>query len=182
MKVKWLLDGCGNYLLEGNTAESGVLSRYKEMKIGNNEIPWSSCSEAILERTEVDDKKHAGQPRGGDELSYITSDKEHPEPSAHESKFQRMKTLFQNGSLSSCRVDTDGVFVHNGDRYQINGSVEVYQPKQTKIGLLYDADTIYCFTPKGSKTVYFYAQNLDFLSESVTKLTKNGGMDIGSAR
>ena len=41
-----------------------------------------------------------------------------------------------------CRVDTDGVFEHNGRRYRIDPFAQQYQPIETEIGDLYDMDRI----------------------------------------
>lgn len=163
LKIKWLLDGCGNYWLDGHTTNSGIISSYKELKIGNNEISWSACSDMVLERLEeddIDDESELMLPGAGDETNEAPKLKKPPTPAAQEPKFLKMRKMFVDGDLVSRRVNTDNGFEYNGEHYTISNAVQLYHPKQTRYGLLYDADTVYVFKPHNTTEVRLFAQDL----------------------
>ena len=158
MKIKWLLDGCGNLWLEGKTKDSGILSRYKEMQVGNNEVTMSDLQ-----------NETTGHPEKDHELNddaAETAGKEGRQDTPR-SRFLKINELMQNGRLISVRVDTENNFLYNGKRYKISASDEQYHPKQTKVGVLYDADTVYVFLPKGEDKTEFLGQDLTLLEGTV---------------
>ena len=81
----------------GNTKDSGILSRYKEMQVGNNEITMSDLQAEVEGRLQNDrelndDAEDAAGKRG--------------RKAAPRSKFSKLCELMQKGKLSSARVDT----------------------------------------------------------------------------
>jgi hypothetical protein len=89
MKVKWLLNGCGNYLLD-RTGCDDVLSDYRSKKIKNTEIPMTSCTDDILEKLESDEYRVTAS----DSLRAIEKKKKKPDSKdkkVHEpTRFEKM--------------------------------------------------------------------------------------------
>ena len=162
-KIKWLFDGCGNLLLMGETKDSGILSRYKEMQIGNNEVPVSDLEAETYGHLDNDQELN-------DDKAAQTVPKKEGRQGVHKSKFIRMNEMLKSGKLESVRVDTENTFSYRGSVYQISDCVKQYQPKQTKIGVLYDADTVYVFTPFVGKSVQFQGQDLSPLDGMVKQI------------
>lgn len=74
-----------------------------------------------------------------------------------ESRYHKYNRLgIHNGEW--CQVDTDGIFEHHGQRFQIDPSAAQYQPTATEFGDLYDMDRVLVVdgTP-----IQFYDMNYD---------------------
>lgn len=71
-------------------------------------------------------------------------------------------------ALVFCSVNTDNEFVYRGETYVIDASVEIYAPKHTALGLLYDADKIICVEDNTGK-VSFYAQNYEPIDSDLVR-------------
>lgn len=161
MKIKRMLEGCANYFLYGNTRDAGILSAYKDMSVGKNEIPLTSCDDSILEKLESGEyeivsgdlrlKKESAQKsqrvnEKEESVAGSPGQNQVKQPTRME-KIQRHK----HGDVGVCRVDIDGYFEFQGKTYVISKEVVEYGSVQTKIGPYYAMDTVYIFMrPDGS--------------------------------
>ena len=148
-KVKLFLDSLAYYYLLGNT--QGVVTDYKKVMHAKREIPVSNCPAYIenllystVGTTSQADREEASSFKIM--LEKLDSNAEKYETQKvnkkrQESLFQKHNRLGIHGG-EWCRVDTDGIFEHNGRKYEIDKGETQYQPIETDIGLLYDMDRI----------------------------------------
>lgn len=181
--VERFLDGCASLILQGNT--QGTVTRYKSIMNGKREIPVSSCP------TEVDYLLNAGKVSSPwnvkeeavqfslmlerqDEYAkqYERKGKRAARGCLKESersrRIRQIKQELGPCTFLHCRVDTDNVFCAGGNRYQIASSVDVYKPKQTKEGLLYDMDYVIAVFA-GLQDPQFYDQSYAPIPNSVIR-------------
>ena len=133
----------------GNT--QGIETDYKKVMHAKREIPASNCPIFVEnfmyasgstthiigkdERTAFDVMTSRLDAKAE---KYETKKQQHIR---RESKFHKHERLGIRGG-EWCRVDTDGIFEYNGNRYEIDKDATQYQPIETEIGLLYDMDRI----------------------------------------
>lgn len=168
-----MLDGCANYLLMGGEVEHGILSRYKEKRNANREVPMSAFAEDELERLFAQDAEDKYWGQGVPPKRRKKKAKATP----HVSRAVRMTELFGGGTVKAAVVDTDNVFCYGGKRFRISDAVQEYKPKQTDQGLLYDADRVYCYTEHGTDTVRFYGHSLEPLDGFITSVSADAMAD-----
>ena len=181
-KVKFMLDGIANILLRNHM--DGIMTEYKEMKIGKYEIPLSACAslfgeEVYSERPLVDngearsrvlalmeeaadkfdearEKKHSKKHREDEALR-----KKKTFPLTRMQKIEAARKAYNIVKFGFARVDTANEFVYDGIRYRIPASCEAYAPKTTRGGeLIYDMDQVICATDASGK-LHFFDMNLE---------------------
>ena len=130
---------------------SGIETEYRAAMHSKREIPASICPSFVENmlyasgsaRPEVDKEERLAFVVVTERLDDRAEKYEAPKTPKRrqESLFSKHNRLgINNGTW--CIVDTDGVFTHNGKRYQIESDEVQYQPVETDFGLLYDMDRI----------------------------------------
>lgn len=164
-KIKRFLDSVAYFFLIGDT--HGIETDYKKIMHAKREIPVSSCPTFIENMlyasgsttSQIDREECAGFKVMTDELDaraeiYEARKVQHER---RESRFHKHNRLGIHGG-EWCRVDTDGVFEHNGKRYEIDPQETQYQPVETEFGKLYDMDRILVCSSTNNE---FYDMNYD---------------------
>ena len=148
-KVKRFLDSLAYYFLMGEM--SGIETDYKKVMHAKREIPASSCP-SFIENMLYSTGAATSQADKEERISFkVMTDELDTRAEKYEAQKvtrKRQESLFQKHNRLGihggewCRVDTDGVFEHNGRKYEIDEGETQYQPIETDIGLLYDMDRI----------------------------------------
>lgn len=115
-KVKWLLNGCANFLLMNNH-DRGILSKYKENVIKEREFS--------VEHFEALDTIYDG------ELPPVKTKRPH------------RGMLLSDNPVAVCRVDTEGIFRIGRTFYKLSDNVTEYLPDIIKSEPIYKMDTVY---------------------------------------
>ncbi len=147
--MKRFLDSIAYCLLIGNT--KGIETDYKKVMHARREVPISNCP-AFVENMvyatggttdAIDREECAGFKVMVDELDAKADkyEKQKVRKAPTESMYHKRNRIGIHGG-EWCRVDTDGVFEHNGIRYRIDPDEVQYQPVETEFGDLYDMDRI----------------------------------------
>lgn len=68
-----------------------------------------------------------------------------------------------------CQVDTENVFTFENTQYVIHPSLQAYQPKETKHGLLYDMDQI-TVVRDTEGTLHFYDQQFEAIESTLVMM------------
>lgn len=156
MKIKRMLDICGNYFLFDHTRGAGILTACKDMSIGKNEIPLTSCDDTILDKLESGEYDLiSGQlrPRKDSALRLEQRNEKEREAAgpgistkkAREPSRMEKISRHKNGPVHICRVDIDGCFECKRKTYMISEEVVAYKGVSTNVGKYYSMDTIYVF-------------------------------------
>lgn len=177
-RVKRFLDSCGWFLL--HTETKGLITEYKEALHKQKSIPLSSCGQDVVDYfyaggatldhiSDADDSYstyESDERDVGSDTAVTTKAK--PREMTRMEKLNTVKDLYPNCVMSSSRVDTDGVFYHNGEKYIVKD--KRYDPIQTKDGIYYSMDRIMAVTtPTGG--MMFFTQSIDPIGVSdVTKI------------
>lgn len=170
-RVKAFLDACAYLLLRDNP--EGTVSHYKDIMNGKREIPVSSCPQMVDHL--IYSGRQPPEDEGDNEFSKFAlmlerldarakpyESKRKKKPKKKETQFQRAERIRKEHPgcrFFFCRVNTENRFEYNGVYYRIDESVEVYQPKQTREGALYDMDEITVVRAADGK-LYFYDQKM----------------------
>jgi hypothetical protein len=159
MKVKWLLNGCGNYLLD-RAGFDDVLSDYRSKRIKNTEIPMTSCTEDVLEKLESDEYRVTAS----DNLRTVEKKKKkHDGKPVHElTRTEKMMRRFgyqrEPGKLTHAVVDTDNCFEYGGKVYVIKNTPQ-YDGKQTELGQFYSMHKVIVYI--GNGYAEFFDENIE---------------------
>lgn len=165
MKVKWLLNGCGNYLLD-RTGCDDVLSDYRSKKIKNTEIPMTSCTDDILEKLESDEYRVTAS----DNLRAIEKKKKKPDSKDKKvyepTRFEKMQKRFgyqrDSSKLTHAVVDTENCFKYDNRVYMIKNAPQ-YNGEQSEQGQFYKMNKVIIFTGNGHPE--FFDENIEVLDE-----------------
>lgn len=169
-KVKSFLSSLGYFLIMGGTDD--IVTDYKQLMNGKREIPVSSCPSFIEDtvyggiHVNSNDlsKKAEGECFRGimEKADYKVSKRYKTMPSRkpkRKTRFDRSEKLRREGGVKElipAVVDTENVFHLGGATYCIDGEkCEKYSPKETKSGVLYDMDRVYCAVDGSGRTMFF---------------------------
>lgn len=94
--------------------------------------------------------------------------KKHVQAETNAHRIAAIKAQFPGCIFAFCYVDTENVFTYDGRRFQIDISVQAYQPKETKHGLLYDVDQIVIVQSQDGAEHYYTQQFHAIRPELVT--------------
>lgn len=159
MKVKWLLNGCGNYLLD-RAGFDDVLSDYRSKRIKNTEIPMTSCTEDVLEKLESDEYRVTAS----DNLRTVEKKKKkHGSKPVHElTRTEKMMKRFgyqrDARKLTHAVVDTENCFEYGGKVYAIKNAPQ-YDGEQSELGRFYRMNKVIIFT--GNGYAEFFDENIE---------------------
>ena len=183
-----MLEGIANILLRNHM--DGIMTEYKEMKIGKYEVPLSACDSLLGEelysgRPHVDNGESQNRVASilenaaekFDQLQAKKNSKSRNEeiavrkkktfPPTRMQKIEAARRAYNIMKFGFARVDTDNEFVYDGIRYRISASCEAYAPKMTRGGeLIYDMDQVICATDASGK-LHFFDMNLEPVPVSV---------------
>ena len=155
--VKRYLDRVG-YILIQDMPDDGILTDYKEMRNRVAEVPASACAdiEDILYGTTRAAEETSGflsehsmaKPEGKAGLIYeaLTRPKRTPKGiNMRQQRRERINEMYRKypgAHTKTCRVDTDGHFMHEGQEFFISENVAAYQPQRVRDDVYYEMDTI----------------------------------------
>lgn len=152
-RVKRFLDDVA-YLLLRDKSE-GTLTIYKDIVRGSTEIDISSCPASIEE--EVYGNGAAADNSNDvtafgilldklDERAKTYKNQKPPKPKKRPptrfEKIERIKRDCPGCKLHTIAIDTENIFEFEGVEYQLSDSVEQYQPRKTREGILFDMDRV----------------------------------------
>lgn len=154
------------------------MSFYREAANRKREIPVSSCP------TQFEHHLYSGQQVKHEQAEKVLFDdllnrldeygppiNKHDKPKtnrhvAQETRSQRIARIREahpGCTFHFCRVDTENVFSFEDGLYEIHSSLQVYQPKETKHGLLYDMDQV-VVVRDADGGVHYYTQQMDAIA------------------
>lgn len=171
-KVKSFLSSLGYFLMMGST--DGIVTDYKQMMNGKREIPVSSCPSFIEDAVysgvhgscgnsetlrRAENECFRGMMEKADDKAAKRYKRLPSRKVRRKTRFDRSERLRREMGIQElvpAVVDTENTFLHNGTMYRIDGEKwEKYDPKETKSGMLYDMDKIYCAVDKNGVTMFF---------------------------
>lgn len=168
-------------MLRDNSEDT--LSFYMEAANRKREIPVSSCP------TQFEHHLYSGQQAKHEQAERVLFDdllhrldeygppinrQDKPKPKRHalqETRSYRISVIrdqHPGGSFYFCRVDTENVFAFEDVLYMIHPSIQGYQPKETKHGLLYDMDQVVIVRDAAGR-LHHYTQQLDAIAPELIK-------------
>lgn len=183
-KVKSFLSSLGYFLMMGST--DGIVTDYKQMMNGKREIPVSSCPSFIEDAvysgvhgssSEIVRKAENECFRGMMEKADDKAAKRYKRlPSRkvrRKTRFDRSEKLRRDMGIKElvpAVVDTENTFRHNGCTYRIDGEKwKKYDPKETKSGMLYDMDKVYCAVRADGKNLFFDGELEQIPDEAIVR-------------
>ena len=159
-----MLDGIANILLRNHM--DGIMTEYKEMKVGKYEIPLSVCApllgdELYSERPYSDNgeteswmmgimeeaarKFDEARLKKTSKKDLIKKKKKKTFPPTRRQKIEAVREEYSIKKFSEAVVDTENIFKIDNDYYKISASCKAYSFKRTKDGdIIYDMDKILC--------------------------------------
>lgn len=167
--MKAILDAIAYILTRDNSEDT--LTNYKDIMNGKREIPVSSCPDSVcdyFESTRKTPDESEEQERRFMHLLDRLDERAAPYEPKHKPRersgtrsemIEAMKQKHPDCTVQFCYVDTENCFTHDGEWYCIHDSTAEYAPKETKHGLLYDADQVLVLrAPAGD--LHFYTQSI----------------------
>lgn len=168
-------------MLRDNSEDT--LSFYKEAANRKREIPVSSCP------TQFEHHLYSGHQVKNEQAEKVLFDdllnrldeygppinKQDKPKTRHaigETRSQRVGRVRERHPgcvFHFCRVDTENVFTFENAQYAIHPSLQAYQPKETKHGLLYDMDQI-TVVRDTEGTLHFYDQQFEAIEPTLVMM------------
>lgn len=149
-KVKWFLDGCGNFLLYGRS--EGIISSFKHSSNASRELPVSSCPADV---SGLLYSSNTYKPEGSEYYGNMIESL--PDiPAKRKKKVSKPKKSIKDKAhpIAICKVNTEGIFLVGRKRYKVADTIFEYGVKDTKNDFYFLMDTIYVQHKDGSLNYY----------------------------
>ena len=152
-RIKWMLDGCANFLLYAQGGDE--LSAHKEKVAANKELPTN-----IIDKLKISSIESMFK-------DMDSEDRQSPSPKRRGRKSARPSELKRHKNAIVCPVDIDGYFLVGRKPFKISENVKPYQKIDTKHGEYYPMDRI--IVSIGDEILFYDMQNNLIPSDEITE-------------
>lgn len=169
--VKSFLDQIGYLMLRDNA--TGIMSEKTEMARKETELPVSCCPGPIQalfygegngDETLGDPGEYCKMPRDrqmarAKEKALPKRKKKELTVSTRAKRIDQIKRELPGGVFTFVPIDTENVFLHTGEKYQLDMDVAEYKPRMFRGEMMYSMDTVVVVSHEGA--LHFF--NMDYL-------------------